>query len=98
MLTDRALKTNRMSVQSPLVVKISAAGGKLLVENNRQPRLEPDHTIGDCDWGVFENCYLMLSADQRIPREVADDQRWTVHIPLMLEADAAETNKVPAHE
>ena len=97
-LTDRALKTNRMSAQSPLVVKISAAGGELLVENNRQPRLEPDHTIGDCDWGVFENCYLMLSADQRTTREVADDQRWTVHIPLIKAADAAESSKLPAHE
>lgn len=82
-LIDRALKTNRMSAQSPLVVNIRAEQGELLVQNNRQPRLEPDTTIGDCDWGIFENCYLMLSPAERRVRDVAEDNRWTVHIPLI---------------
>lgn len=82
-LVDRALKTNRMSAKSPLVVKISATQEELLVENNRQPRLEPDHTIGDCDWGVFENCYLLLDPDGRRTHQVASDTSWVVHIPLI---------------
>lgn len=82
-LIDRALKTNRMSAQSPLVVNIRAEAGELLVQNNRQPRQEPDTTIGDCDWGVFENCYLLLAPPEQRVRDVAEANKWTVHVPLI---------------
>lgn len=83
MLVEKALRTNRMSAKSPLEIKISASEGELLVENNRQPRLEPDNSIGDCDWSVFENCYFMLTSSARQVRNVFDDKKWTVHIPLI---------------
>ncbi len=82
-LIDRALKTNRMSAQSPLVVNIRAGQGELLVQNNRQPRHEPDASIGDCDWRVFENCYRMLGPAEHRMRYVAEESRWTVHVPLL---------------
>lgn len=82
-LVDRALRTNRMSAHSPLVVKIRSDHNEILVENNRQPRLVPDHTIGECDWGVFENCYHMLSSSEHRLRDVADQSTWTVHVPLL---------------
>ncbi|HRI59279.1 MAG TPA: histidine kinase [Saprospiraceae bacterium] len=87
-LIDRALKTNRMSAQSPLVVNIRAEQGELLVQNNRQPRHEPDTTIGGCDWRVFENCYRMLGPHR--VRDVAEDGRWTVHIPLIENVEVVE--------
>lgn len=86
-LADTALRTNRMSAQSPLVVKISATQDKLLVENNRQPRLEPDSTIGECDWGVFENCYVLLHPNGPRVRTVADEKSWVVHIPVLRVAE-----------
>lgn len=89
-LIDRALKTNRMSAQSPLIVNIRAEQGELLVQNNRQPRLEPDTTIGECDWRVFENCYLMLAPAEHRVRDVAEDSRWTVHVPLLGNVDEVD--------
>ncbi|MBV6441074.1 MAG: hypothetical protein DYG98_26355 [Haliscomenobacteraceae bacterium CHB4] len=92
-LVDRALKTNRMSAKSPLVVKIRATEDGLRVENNRQPRLEPDHTIGDCDWGIFESCYLMLSPNGQRTRETTDAKSWVVHIPLI--ENEGQSSSVP---
>lgn len=88
-LVARALRTNRMSAQNPLVVSIRAEGDELTVRNNRQPRLEHDHSIDDCDWGVFENCYRMLDAGQQRLRETVDDHFWTVHLPLLRKEEAA---------
>ncbi len=82
-LIARALRTNKISSQSPLVVNIRTAQNELLITNNRQPRLEPDHSIGECEWGVFETCYLMLSPDGIRVRDVADGKNWTVHVPLI---------------
>ncbi|GAB4492604.1 MAG: hypothetical protein OHK0019_14830 [Saprospiraceae bacterium] len=82
-LIARALRTNKISSQSPLVVNIRTAQNELLITNNRQPRHEPDHSIGECEWGVFESCYLMLSPDGIRVRDVADDKNWTVHVPLV---------------
>lgn len=87
-LVARALRTNRMSAQHPLVVSIRAEGEELTVRNTRQPRLEPDHSIGDCDWGVFESCYRMLDAGQQRLHETVDDQFWTVHLPLLRKQEA----------
>ncbi len=82
-LVDRALKNNRMSAGNPLVVRIRAADGELWVENNRQPRLEPDHTIGECDWSVFENRYRLLAPAENRVREMAGTEHWAVRLPLL---------------
>lgn len=95
-LVARALRTNRMSAQNPLVVSIRAEGDELKVRNNRQPRLEPDHSIDNCDWGVFENCYRMLDSGQQRLHETIDDQFWTVYLPLLRKEEALDYMSITA--
>ncbi|MBL7803682.1 MAG: histidine kinase [Saprospiraceae bacterium] len=83
LVLDRALRHNRMSAQAPLSVSIRSENDAILIQNNRQPRLEPDLSIGDSDWTVFENCYALLDNGNRRVREWADDKTWTVSIPVM---------------
>jgi two-component system, LytTR family, sensor kinase len=93
-LIDRVLKNNQMSIKSPIVIEVLLMNGELLVRNNHQPRQVPDHTISDCDWGVFENCYLLFF-NQQI-QEVFDGTHWTVHLPLLRKTSGTE--KTGLHE
>lgn len=95
-LVDSALKNNRMSARSPLVVKIGVEAKSLRVGYNRQPRHEPDHTIGDGDWDVFEANYAALHSAEGAVRKTCDESSCTVYIPLL---DQPETVlNAPAHE
>lgn len=94
-LADEAVKTNRMSAQSPLAVRISMEAGDLLMQYNRQPRAEPDPTIGDWNWSLFEAHYSALYPEGRMIRKTCDENTCTVHIPLL---DQPETiSPAPAY-
>ncbi len=95
-LIDRVLKNNQLSIKSPIVMEVRMVDGELQVKNNHQPRQVPDHTIGDSDWGVFENCYRMLGNGKHQVREVFDGTHWTVHVPLLRKT--GETEKPRAYE
>lgn len=90
-LVDSAIKTNRMSAQSPLSVRITAEAGDLLVRYNHQPRAEPDPTIGEWDWSLFESHYAVLHPGERGPRKTCDDHSCTVRIPLLDQPGTASS-------
>ncbi len=89
-LIDRVLKNNQMSIKSPIVIEVQVMDGELQVKNNHQPRQVPDPTIGDSDWGVFENCYRMLGNGNHQVREVFDGTHWIVHVPFLRKAAGTE--------
>lgn len=82
MLVERAMKNNRMSVQAPLVVTIVADEDEIRIRYNRQPRLEPDGTIGDWSRTVLEDRYAALQPEGRLLHEVAEDRFCTIHVPI----------------
>jgi len=94
MLAERIMKNNRMSVQTPLVITIVADEDEIRIRYNRQPRLEPDGTIGDWRRTVLEDRYAVLQPEGRPLREVKDDRFCTIHVPLWY--DTAGLNPAAA--
>lgn len=82
-LVDGALKDNRMSAQSPLVIHIGLEEKTLRVRYNRQPRSEPDRSVGDWDWTLFETQYTALHPEGPMIRKTSDESGCTVSIPLL---------------
>lgn len=90
-IVDGAIKSNRMSAQSPLVVNIAMEAGNLQVRYNIQPRTEPDTTIGGWDWNLFEAQYAALYPEGRMIRKTCDETTCTVVIPLLDQPETIST-------
>jgi two-component system, LytTR family, sensor kinase len=91
MLVERAMKNNRMSVRFPLEIAIDVVDDELRIFYNRQPRLEPDGTIGDWSRTVLEDRYAALQPEGRPLREMAVDGYCTIYVPLWYVAEGAST-------
>ena len=90
-IVDGAIKSNRMSAQSPLVIRVAMEAGNLQVWYNCQSRTEPDTTIGDWDWNLFETQYAALYPDGRMIRKACDETTCTVVIPLLDQPETIST-------
>ena len=82
-IVDDALKTNRFSAQSPLVIVLSLETDELLLQYHSQPRTVPDRSIGDWDWRLLEQCYSLLLPDHRSVRRRTKNGLFTVRLPLI---------------
>lgn len=82
-LTERAIRYNRMSVPSPLVVRIYVENHRLVVENNRQARRDVHPGAVDCDWATLEKQYLQWgSAPDQGPADEATEHHWRTLVPM----------------
>ena len=80
LLVENAVKHNKMSVQEPLVIKVSVEENNLIVENNLRPREEPESSTGIGLENIRKR-YAMLT--DRKPTITQTAEIFRVQIPLL---------------
>jgi two-component system, LytTR family, sensor kinase len=81
-LVERAMRHNRMSAKSPLVVRIFVKNQALHVENNRQPRSEPDLSMGSSEWETLAKRYTQWADPEVFSFDYTSDTSWLTKVPL----------------
>jgi hypothetical protein len=72
------------------VVRLSVEADTLLLQYNHQPRPEPDRTVGDWDWSVFEERYHDLLPPERSVRSYVRSGVGAVRVPLLTQSANAD--------
>jgi LytS/YehU family sensor histidine kinase len=80
LLVENAVKHNRMSAQEPLVIKVSAEGATLVVENNIQSREKAESSTGVGLENIRKR-YAMLT--EKKPVITQSENSFRVRIPLL---------------
>lgn len=89
LLVENAVKHNRMSEQEPLLIRVEAAGGQLVVRNPFRPRGETKHSTGVGLQNII-NRYALLTDRPVWAGET--EREFVVRVPLLTHTDFNHSN------